>query len=179
MVSVSEVLHVKPKRHRGFNTVPDDKKFDNKKEKREVKKETQETTQVKEKVKDNEPSEWDDIQNSLEPSKETTESPKTGGKGWDDDVVETNKETESPKTTGKDQKEETTTSGNWDSPKEPRKGRNQQNWDNRSQGQGRNQNRNPKQQRRIDIESTQQFPPLSGTSVPQEKPIWNHGGQNN
>jgi len=166
-IPVSEVLHVKPRRHRGFNTVPEEnqerkeKRFQTKTEQKETKEET------KTEQKENKKSEWD------EPLEDSTKGAPVQS-GWD-----------SPKETKETKETKENTTGGWDSPKETKQGwgdkkeNNQWSGERRGQGNPRKQpsKGNPRRTR-IDIESTQQFPPLSENIIPQA-PLTKWGpGQN-
>jgi len=140
-VPVSEVFHVRQKRHRGFNTVPEEKK------------------------------------NFSSPKEPKTENPKEVSEGTKTEN-ETKNETKDNKSQQPDWGTDSKSSPKWDSdskssPKWDNKS--QQNWgSDRSQGNPRKQPRGNNQSKRnnrfVDFESTQQFPPLSGEFVPKEAP---------
>jgi len=152
-VPVSEVLHVKPKRHRGFNTVPEEKQGERK---------------PQEKLKDDK-------------GEETTEGTQTTeDKGWDSP-----KGTESPQTKENKGWDSLKEKKGWDSPKENKGWDSKENkgWDNKESSNwdrsgSRKQPRNNPRRTRIDLESPQQFPSLSGDIVtPQAPKPWRPPGQ--
>jgi len=181
-IPVSEVLHVKSKRHRGFNTVPDDgpkeRRNFNKTDTKEQPKDTK-GTDTKEQSKENTQSEWDQPLEGKEiKGTETKEQPKEN-KGWD----------QSRENKGWDQSRE---NKGWDQQtekgtEEPRSkeyhGQKDKSWNDRSNsrkqppgGRGRGGG-GPSRRSRFDIESTQQFPPLSENIVPQTPEKWGPSGK--